>query len=200
MSEQRSKKTIAIIVSTGWAVRTLLQTNVLPELLSQARVVILSSPELADSLKQNPGGSVAVEPLRPFDHLQGDFGRSYERRNYYFREWSSTCARQAKLRRYRETLHGRRRRLVQSYLLQAEARLFASKSTLSLLSRRECNLFFRDYKHIDYYEALLKKYNPDLVLSTVPHVAEEAPPILVAQRLGMKTACWVNSWDNLTTK
>jgi CDP-Glycerol:Poly(glycerophosphate) glycerophosphotransferase len=198
--QAKSKKNLVLVISTGWGVRTFLQTDVLPNLLSRANVVVFSSPEFAADLKQNFPGLTAVEPLRLFDHTNGAYGRTYERRNYYFRHLARTRARQAKLDRYRENIHGRTSKLMHSYFLEAEARLLASKATISLLAKREEKLFHRNYGDANYYEKLIQKYEPDLVLSTVPHVPQEAPPILSAQRLGVKTACWVNSWDNLSTK
>ena len=133
--------TIVLVMSTGWGVRTFLQTNVLPRLLKQSHLVIFSSPELTTPIREELSGKIPVEPLRPFDHTIGDYGRTYERRNYYFRELSGTRARKAKLERYRETLRGRSRRLIRSRLLQVEARLFAGRPALSFLRKRERKLF-----------------------------------------------------------
>ena len=193
-------KTIVLVVSTGWGIRTFLQTDVLPRLLLQAKVVVFTSPELATDLKESVGNSVAVEPLRAFDHTSGAYGRIYQRRDYYFRRLANTRARQAKLDHYRTGLKGRNRRLLRSYLMETEARLFATPSSFSSLATRERKAFYQEYDGVGYYEALLQKYKPDLVISTVPHVAQEAPPVLVAHRLGIKTGCWINSWDNLSTK
>ena len=200
MINSKEKKTIVLIVSTGWGVRTFLQTGVLPRLLSQAKVVVFTSLEMVADVKRTLGGLVAVEPLRPFDHTSGAYGRTYQRRNYYFRRLARTRARQAKLDRYRVSLKGRKRSLMRSYFLEAEAKLFANPATVALIGKRERKIFYQEYSGVGYYEALLQKYKPDLVISTVPHVAQEAPPVLVAQRLGIKTGCWVNSWDNLSTK
>jgi hypothetical protein len=200
MIDSQEKKTVVLLVSTGWGVRTFLQTDVLPRLLSQVNVVVFASPEIVTDLKQTLGGSVAVESLRTFDHMSGTYGRIYQKRNYYFRRLAYTRARQSKLERYRVTLKGRTRNLMRSYMLEGEARLFATPATVSSLAERERKAFYQEYGGVGYYEALLQKHKPDLVLSTVPHVAQEAPPVLVAQRLGIKTGCWVNSWDNLSTK
>jgi hypothetical protein len=194
------QKTIVLLISTGWGVRTFLQTDVLQRLCSDARVVVFTSEEMANDLKQSLGPEVPVEILRNFDHTLGRYGSTYERRDYYFKELAATRARQTKLAHYRSGLKGRKRSLLRSYALEAAAKVFARPSTLKSLGKREREIFFEEYPEVGYYETLLKKYEPDLVFSTVPHVAQEAPPVLVAERLGIKTACWINSWDNLSTK
>lgn len=194
------RKTVALVVSSGWSVRTFLQTEVLPRLQAEVRLMILASPSLVPTLKAQLDPQIAIEPLQPFDHNRGAYGGIYSRRNYYFRSLGHTEARSAKLRRYRRTLNGRKGALLRSYLLQVEARLLASETRLSSLFKRELEAFYRDYPQVSFYSDLLQRHKPDLILSTVPHVPLEAPPILVARRLGIKTACWINSWDNLTTK
>jgi len=194
------KRTIALVISSGWGVRTFLQTEILPRLQAEVSVVIFASPELIPSLKQRVGPEAMIEPLQPFDHSQGEYGRFYGRRNYYFTELNRTRARSAKLRQYRRSLRGRKRDLIRSYLLAAEAKLLANESSLRSLFRLELKAFYRDYPHLDFYRNILESFKPDLILATVPHVSLEAPPLLVARQLGIKTACWINSWDNLTTK
>ncbi|HVQ39739.1 MAG TPA: CDP-glycerol glycerophosphotransferase family protein [Pyrinomonadaceae bacterium] len=194
------KKTLALVVSSGWSVRTFLQTEVLPRLQAKVRLIILASPSLVPPLKELMDPQIAIEPLQPFDHNRGAYGGIYSRRNYYFRSLGRTQSRSAKLRRYRRTLNGRKGALLRSYLLEAEARLLASQTTIRSLFKRELEAFYRDYAHLDFYHDIFERYQPDLILSTVPHVSIEAPPILVGRRLGIKTACWINSWDNLTTK
>jgi hypothetical protein len=194
------KKTIALVVSSGWGVRTFLQTEVLPKLRSQVDLIILASPELVPGLRESLGHDLTIEPLQSFDHTQGEYGRIYSRRNYYFRELSRTKARSAKLRRYRKSLGGRKREVARSYLLEAEAKLLANENSLRSLFKRELAAFYRDYAHLGFYQNIFDRYHPDLIVATVPHVPLEAPPILVARQMGIKTACWINSWDNLTTK
>lgn len=194
------KKTIALVISSGWGVRTFLQTQVWPKLRAEVDLIIIASPELIPGLRESLGQHVPIEPLQPFDHTQGEYGRIYLRRNYYFIELSRTQSRSAKLRRYRQSLVGRKRKVIRSYLLEAEAKVLANRGSLRSLFRRELEAFYRDYAHIGFYQKIFERYQPDLILATVPHVPLEAPPILVAQRMGIKTVCWINSWDNLTTK
>ena len=43
----------------------------------------------------------------------------------------------------------------------------------------------------------LEKHRPDLVFCTTQRATQAIAPILAAQDLGIKTACWIYSWDNL---
>jgi len=43
----------------------------------------------------------------------------------------------------------------------------------------------------------LMEHQPDLVFCTTQRATQAIAPILAAQDLGIKTACWIYSWDNL---
>jgi hypothetical protein len=190
--------TIVLLLGSGWGVRTFLQTDVLPELRRRARVVIFCAEDLMATLRERLGKDVAVEPLHPFDPGAGAYGRSYRRRNHCFFRVSSTETRKIKQAEYRRTLHGRRRLVFD--LLELEARVFARRDDLLRRMALEGRLLLREYPHAADYERRLRAHGADLVVSTLPHSYEEAPPVMVARQLGIPTAAWINSWDNLTSK
>lgn len=192
--------TVVLLISTGWGVRTFLQTEVLPRLQAKARVVVLASPLLVEPLREQLGGQVLVEPLRPFHPREGAYGRIYQRRNHYFQSLSATGTRREREREHLSTLRGRWRDWLRFQGLRLEASLLASPAAVSRLLEKERSLFFGNYPHVRHYEELLTGLGASLVVSTVPHVPEEAPPALVARRLGIPVAAWINSWDNLTSK
>lgn len=43
----------------------------------------------------------------------------------------------------------------------------------------------------------LEEHRPDLVFCTTQRATQAIAPILAAKDLGIKTACWIYSWDNL---
>lgn len=192
--------TIALLVSTGWGVRSFLQTEVLTRLRERARVLVLASPLLVEPLRRQLGEAVAVEPLLPFDPRQGAYGRAYERRNAYFERLSTTGTRRFREREHRQGLRGRWRDRIRLQRLKMEAALLASPAAMASLAEKERSLFFREYPHVDDYERLFARLGVALVVSTVPHVPAEAPPVLVARRRGIPALAWINSWDNLTSK
>lgn len=184
--------TIVLLVSSGWGVRSFLQTEVLPELRKLARVVLFCAPDLMPPLRERLGEEIRIEPLHPFDPLAGAYGRAYRRRNHRFFRASSTATRRLKQAYHRKTLAGRK--ALAFDLLELEARLFPRRDGLS----RERELLLRDYPHAAEYERRLR--GASLVVSTLPHAHEEAPPAVVARHLGIPVAAWINSWDNLTSK
>lgn len=190
--------TIVLLLSSGWGVRTFLQTDVLPELRRRAKVVLFAAPDLVAPLRERLGGDVPVEPLHPFDPNAGAYGRAYRRRNHRFFRLSSTATRRIKMVEYRRTLRGLKRLAFD--LLELDARLFARRDGLAAMAEAERRLLLRDYPHAAEYERRLRGYGADLVVSTLPHAHEEAPPAIVARHLGIPTAAWINSWDNLTSK
>lgn len=192
-----AQPTIVLLVSSGWGVRTFLQTDVLPELRRRARVVVFASPDLVSPLRERLGG-IPVEPLHPFDPKVGAYGRAYRRRNHRFLRLSSTGTRRLKQADYRRTLRGLRR--LSFDLLELDARLFARREGLAAMLERERRLLLRDHPQAAEYERRLRGHGADLVVSTLPHAHEEAPPAIVARHLGIRTAAWINSWDNLTSK
>lgn len=188
--------TIVLLVSSGWGVRTFLQTEVLPELQRHARVVLFCAPDLMPPLRERFGEEISIEPLHPFDPLAGAYGRAYRRRNHRFFQVSSTATRRLKHAYHRKTLSGRR--ALAFDLLELDARLFARREDLPRMERPERQLLLRDYPHASDYERRLR--GASLVVSTLPHSHEEAPPAVMARHLGIPVAAWINSWDNLTSK
>ena len=192
--------TVVLLISSGWGVRTFLQTGVLPDLLERVRLVLFCAPGLAAPLRERLGEEVVIEVLRPFDSTAGAYGRAYARRNHHFHRYSSTRTRRIKQERYRKTLAGRWGRALWYHLLELDARLFADPAGFPAMERRERAILLREYPHAAEYERLLRAHAPDLVVATLPHAHEEAPPAIVARHLGLRTAAWVNSWDNLSSK
>ncbi|MES1242677.1 MAG: hypothetical protein ABUT39_13765 [Acidobacteriota bacterium] len=192
------RPTIVLLLSSGWGVRTFLQTDVLPELLENARIVLFAAPDLVPTLRERLGGDVPVEPLHPFDPNAGAYGRAYRRRNHRFLRLGSTATRRIKQAEHRRTLRGVKGLAFD--LLELDARLFARREGLPAMEKTERRLLLRDYPHAAEYERRLRAHGADLVVSTLPHAHEEAPPAIVARHLGIPTAAWINSWDNLTSK
>jgi hypothetical protein len=136
--------------------------------------------------------------LHPFNPVAGAYGRAYRRRNQRFHRLSVTETRRLKQAEHRRTLSGRR--ALSFELLELDARLFANRDDFPRLEHREREILLRTYPHAGEYECRLRSHGADLVVSTLPHAHEEAPPAIVARHLGIPVAAWINSWDNLTSK
>lgn len=62
------------------------------------------------------------------------------------------------------------------------------------------NKMYEAERSTDRYKVLkeqLTKHKPDLVFCTTQRATQGIAPVLAAQDLGISTACWVYSWDNL---
>lgn len=55
----------------------------------------------------------------------------------------------------------------------------------------------RSTKRYQELKAQLQEHSPDLVFCTTQRATQAIAPILAARDLGIKTACWIYSWDNL---
>lgn len=191
---------IVLAVAAGWGARTVLQTGALDVLRAAGPVVVLTSEALARPLRERLPDDVAVETLAPFDPTAGRYGALYRRRNRHFLRLAMTATRHHNEQRVRAALAGRWRRRLDEAALRLEAALFASPERVRALIARESDAFLAEYPHRRAYEARFDAWRPRLVVSTVPHIATEAPPILLGRARGIPTAGWISSWDNLTSK
>lgn len=88
-----------------------------------------------------------------------------------------------------------RARAVES-LTTAIARVCASPRRVIHLDRLH-QLVAAGAPHMDAFEACLRKWRPDVLFCAHQKSIEAVPAILAARRLGIPTATFINSWDNL---
>lgn len=187
-----------LVVGTGWGARTFLQTPVLDRLCAVTRVGVLAASGLVSGLRRQLAGRARLAELSPFDPAAGRYGAAYRRRDHHFQRLSATATRGFKERQHRRTLHGRWREQLAHHALRLDAAVRASSRTLERLEAAGERAFVAEYSDRARYHELLA--GARLVVATAPHVALEAPPILVARQRELATAAWITSWDNLTSK
>ncbi len=196
-----SRPTIGLIISVGWGVRTFLQTDVLATLLDAGRVVVFTDSSMVDELHARWGDRITVEALAPFAGPQQDttaYGPAQGRHELAFQHRSATGTRRAKQRMHQPS--SRRQRLSIA-ARRARAALGATVDGVTRLRRAAAGAFFEHHPIVvAHYEALFRRHGVSMVLSTVAYLPIETPPMLIAKRMGLVTGCWVNSWDNLTSK
>ena len=61
----------------------------------------------------------------------------------------------------------------------------------------QMNAAERSTQRYQEVKAQLEQHKPDLVFCTTQRATQAIAPILAAKDLGIKTACWIYSWDNL---
>ncbi len=196
-----TRPTIGLVISVGWGVRTFLQSEVLPTLARAARVVVLTDPSMVEDLRARWGDQVAVEALYPFAGPQHDasaYGHLQGRHELAFQQMSMTTTRRAKQQMHRP--HHWRHRLSLA-ARRARARMSATPARVARL-RQDAGRAFLDHnaEAAAHYEQLFRQHALSMVVTTVAYLPIETPPLLVARRMGLATGCWVNSWDNLSSK
>lgn len=196
MSGQRPH--IVLVIPRGEAVRNFLYSNTLPHLAEQARVTVLSvihDDEFAAPFRELVDDFLPLPDLPP------------PRLAYYLRTftenahdrwlWSQVAQNNWQLRDRRAAARGK---LWREKLVKAGARLFTYPTALRALTALEQELFHLQRPTRDL-DALLLRLQPDLVFngSHIHGMAGELP-LRVAHRLGQRTAGFVFSWDNLTSR
>ncbi|MGJ8684503.1 MAG: UDP-glycosyltransferase [Nonlabens sp.] len=61
----------------------------------------------------------------------------------------------------------------------------------------QMNAAERSTQRYQEVKAQLEEHQPDLIFCTTQRATQAIAPLLAAQDLGIKTACWIYSWDNL---
>ncbi len=98
-----------------------------------------------------------------------------------------------------EPIPGRTRSQALRWLARSASSLTSSqRGVLGLVSLHERSAARRP--EVDTYVGLLEGWQPDVVLCAHQRPLEVLPVVMAARRLGIPTATFIFSWDNLTTK
>jgi hypothetical protein len=185
----RVTKTLFIILDAGTAIRNILRTDVLRVLREQPwlRIVIFSPISDTEFRAEFECGNVVVEPLQHW------------RANALVKTLRSLrkdlWVENSPLARFKEK-RDRKRRVLNDFV------------TGVLLRNASPEKIRRAVKRIEGYEAkftpsvgdaYFEKYKPDLVFYTTLYARDPCLEIGARQR-GIKTAAFILSWDNPTTK
>jgi hypothetical protein len=190
---------ITIVISTGWGIRVFLQTPVLAELQKIGKVYLLVSNALLEGLEKEGIICAGSAALLPFDIQSGEYEKTYRKRGLLFNRFSRTATRRYNENQYMNVIPLKKRIKVTAKKLWNI--LTTSKAKYPAFFLEESLLFSREYPQLEeYYRSLFEQWDTDLVLVTTPHINEEIPPVLTANKMGIKTGAWINSWDNLTSK
>lgn len=190
---------ILLLFPTGWSVRNFARSDFLDTLVRQAEVTVVSTLADQDHFRAEMASKAAAfEPFpTPGQGTVENFIREFNKFSY-FRHKDTVIA------RYffdRSSLKGLPLKAkLYKYLLIDGSNLVGRFIPLSLLAATERRLWKMQYG-LERERRLLKRLQPDLVISTMPltHTLER-PLLWAADDMGIPCACAVQSWDNLTTK
>ena len=194
---------IVLVVPRGEAVRNFLYSDTLRILSERARVVVLSVvTNEAILAKARP----FVEEIIPIEehpvHCLPGYLRSLIENAHDRWLWSKVAQNNWE-HRSRRTRRGRQRKvwhLLQWRCVAGLSRLLGNNSCFHALTSLEQELQWR-YRTTRKYDELFARLKPDLVFNG-SHIHGPAGelPLRVAQRLGIHTAGFIFSWDNLTSR
>lgn len=190
MSDVR-KPTLAITLSTGWAVRNFFQTGVIDELKPAFRVLVLTTPALHANLAAKgylDGVECVIRPERP-EPRTWRYLRQVRKKLYMESRESAT---DAIWERYvRRPLYQR----VGGKLLAALVRVLDARRLL-----RVAEAFDFRFNRDEEAARLLREHAPDLVFSTHASSFFEESVLHEAVRAGIPSVFMVLSWDHLSSK
>lgn len=191
---------LVIVVGRGEVIRNFLFSDTLPRLCEEADVTVLSIVDDEDLLRHVRTHTDRIVPLR--EHLAPPAVqrlRSLAENAHDRWQWCTTGQNHWELRDRRAAERGGRH-LRRRRMMKVGARLLAFPAALRALTalERELHYRFRPTRELD---RLFEELRPDLVFngSHIHGMAAELP-LRVAHRMGIRTAGFVFSWDNLTSR
>jgi len=193
-----SKPHIVMIVARGEAVRNFLYSETLLELCQSARVTLLSA--LHDEVFLQRFGPL-VERIIPLPELEErwivKFLRELIVMAHYRWIWTEKVKNKWEL--LESEAHTPKQKL-RVRLFKAFARIFASRAGLNFLAFWEYRLSLL-LNPSPFFENILSELEPDLVFNCSHiHAPRGEMPTRVAHKLGILTATFVFSWDNLSSR
>ena len=181
-----------LLVPDGVSVRNFILTDLAEHLHRSGPVSVLRGEAWVDD---PPAAIDRVEKLPPYPEHAAE---ALVRRTLEFahmRCWATPAMRFNLKRKYRGST--RHRAMVGT--ADAVARRFASPSGVQQLAATHERLAARR-PEVSFLRGLLTAWRPDVVLCADHRPLAIIPVILAARELGIPTATFVFSWDNLTTK
>lgn len=192
------KPHIVLVIPRGEAVRNFLYSDTLKVLSKNARVTLLSV--LHDEQFCNRFGPLvdAIIPLnhRPEHRIVANFRHLLHEAHFRWL-WSKVAQNVWEIRTDKANTFRKRLRWL---LFRSGARLLANRPLLKILTDFERYLTWQLRPDNEFVE-LFRQLQPDLVFNG-SHIHGQAAelPVKIAHRLGIPTAGFIFSWDNLTSR
>lgn len=188
---------VLVIVPSGEGVRNFVYSGAVDALAKDADVTILSIVD-ADAVVDHLRADVGYEPLVPHtERLMVSRYRMLTHTAHFRWMWSQVARNNWEMRDAEATTLRARTRWS---ALKAGARVLGRRRVLEPMTELERHLSFR-LRPTRSFDELLDALEPDLVFNTM-HVHGPAGdlPVRVAHQRGIRTAAFIYSWDNLTSR
>ena len=195
----KTRPHILLVIPRGEAVRNFLYSDTLKVLKQNARVTVLTVVYDDELLGRIGALADEIIPLKEFHaHPLPAYLRTVIENAHDRRLWSKVAQNNWELRDRRARQQGKQ---LQRGLVKATIqRLANNPCLLDALSSLERYLHWK-FRATREFDDLFTRLKPDLG-STCSHVNAPAGelPLRVARRMGIKTAGFIFSWDNLTSR
>lgn len=193
-----SKPHIVMIVPRGEAVRNFLYSDTLSSLHAQARVTLLSVVDDDRFMARFRPYTEQIIPLKQYQEKRPVTTLRHMLHEAHFRWlWSKVAQNVWEIRGHKaETIYQKARWLY----FRLWASVLANRPTLETLTELERYLTWR-LRPTDDFVTLFEQLKPDLVFNC-SHIHGQAGelPVKIAHRMGIPTAGFIFSWDNLTSR
>ncbi len=195
---KNSKPHIVLVVARGEAVRNFLFSDTLRVLSKNARITLLSMVDHGEVVEQVSPYVDQILPLREYAESPLVVQIRMLAHNAHFRWLWSVAV------KFYWGLHDSRAKTIPEKFKRASskafAHLFANRPSLYVLTRLDRQLSWHLRPTRDF-ENLFRELQPNLVFNCSHiHGPHADLPLRVAQRMGIPTAAFIFSWDNLTSR
>lgn len=194
-----SRPHIVMVIARGEAIRNFVFSDTLPTLSQQACVTLLSMVDHGEVIaRAQPyvGQILPLKAYRPRSFVP--FFHDIINTAHY--RWMWTEAAKYYWGKHKKRVQGNRREAFKLFLVRFFSTFFMNRPMLELGTRIDqwMQWHFRPTRALD---ALFAQLQPDLVFNC-SHIHGPLAdfPLRVAHRLGFKTAAFLFSWDNLTSR
>lgn len=189
---------VVMVIPRGEAVRNFLYSDTLKCLREKARITVLTIVFDDELLKLVEPYVDEIIPLQEhLPHPLSAYLRMLVENAHDRWLWSKVAQNNWELRDLRAKRNGKQ---IQRWFVKAASRVLANYPCLRVLTSLEQHLSWK-LRRTHEYDKLFARLQPDLVFngSHIHGLAGELP-LRVAQRLRIKTAGFIFSWDNLTSR
>ena len=189
---------ILLVIPRGEAVRNFLYSDTLKVLKESARVTVLTVVYDDELLGKIGKFADEIIPLKEYQaHPLPAYLRTITENAHDRWLWSKVAQNNWELRDRRARAQGKH---LQRWAVEATSRLLGNNPCLHALTSCEQYLHWR-LRQTREFDELFARLKPDLVFngSHIHGFAGELP-LRVAKRMGVKTAGFIFSWDNLTSR
>ncbi len=194
----RHRPHVMLVAGRGEVLRNFLYSETLTRLCREAEVSVLSvvtSEHFVRRFSSLVDRIIALEPS-PQPRLAA-YVRTLAENAHERWLWSAVAQNNWELRDRRARKAGKSRN---RELLKLSARLLGHRPILRILTRLEQEMSLRTSQKHGFYE-LFTRLQPDLVFNgSHVHGSAAELPLRVAHQMGIRTAGFIFSWDNLTSR